>query len=120
MRPAEETNARRDRVVDLTRQGHTAKQIADLLGVTKRTVARDRTATGCAQTKAPLLTADELERAKEMLEDGASYQEVGRTLGRYGTTIRHRFPGYTLTKEEAAHRAVLGRRMAQLMKDKHL
>ena len=116
MRPAEETNARRDRVTQLTRQGHTAKQIADLLGVTKRTVARDRTATGCAQPKAPLLTQDELERAHAMLEDGASYDEVGRTLGRCSAGLRRKFPGYKLTRTDAAQRAALGRRMAQLMR----
>ena len=117
MRPAEETNARRDRVTQLTRQGHTAKQIGELLGVTKRTVARDRTATGCAQPKAPLLTQDELERAHAMLEDGASYEEVARTLHRSHTAFRHRFPGYQLTPAEASQRAALGRQMARLMKD---
>jgi hypothetical protein len=34
--------------------------------------------------------------------------------------FRHRFPGYSLTREEAAQRAMFDRRMAQLMKDKHL
>jgi len=55
-----------------------------------------------------------------MLEDGASYEEVARTLRRSHTAFRRRLPGYTLTKKEAAHRAALGRQMAQLMKDKHL
>ena len=117
MRPAEETNERRDRVAQLTHQGHTAKHIANLLGVTKRTVVRDRAARGIAQPKAPLLTPDELERAHAMLEDGASYDEVARTLGRATTAFRHRFPGYKLSPTERAQRAVLGRQMARLMKD---
>ena len=119
MRPAEETNARRDRVTQLTRQGHTAKQIANLLGVTPRTVTRDRAARGITQPIHPRVTETEFARAKEMLDDGASYEEVARTLHRSHTAFRHRFPGYQLTPAEAAHRAVLGRRMAQLMKDKH-
>jgi len=120
MRPAEENNARRDRVAELSRQGHTIKYIAKVLYVATRTVERDRAATGCAPPKAPRVTESEFARAKEMLEDGASYEEVARTLRRSHTAFRHRFPGYTLTKEEAAHRAALGRQMAQLMKDKHL
>jgi len=120
MRPAEENNARRDRVAELSRQGHTIKYIAKVLYVATRTVERDRAATGCAPPKAPRVTEDEFDRAKAMLEDGVSYEEAGRTLGRCSKVFRRRFPGYTLTKEEAAHRAMLGRQMAQLMKDKHL
>ena len=119
MRPAEETNARRDRVTQLTRQGHTAKHIANLLGVTPRTVTRDRAARGITQPTPSRVTEDEFARAYTMLEDGASYEEVARTLRRSHTAFRHRFPGYALSPAEAAHRAVLGRRMAQLMKDKH-
>ena len=120
MRPPEETNARRDRVTQLTRQGHTAKHIANLLGVTPRTVTRDRAARGITQPTPPRVTQDEFDRAHAMLDDGASYEEVARTLRRSHTAFRRRLPGYTLTKKEAAHRAALGRQMAQLMKDKHL
>jgi len=120
MRPAEETNARRDRVTQLTRQGHTAKHIANLLGVTPRTVTRDRAARGITQPTPPRVTQDEFDRAHAMLDDGASYEEVARTLRRSHTAFRRRFPGYQLSPAEASQRAVLGRRMAQLMKDKHL
>ena len=117
MRPAEETNARRDRVTQLTRQGHTAKHIANLLGVTPRSVTRDRAARGITQPKAPPVTETEFARAHAMLEDGASYEEVARTLRRSHTAFRHRFPGYALTPAEAAQRARLGRQMARLMRD---
>ena len=117
MRPAEETNARRDRVTQLTRQGHTAKHIAALLGITPRTVTRDRAARGITQPTPPRITETEFARAKAMLEDGASYDEVARTLGRATTAFRHRFPGYKLSPTERAQRAVLGRQMARLMKD---
>jgi DNA-binding CsgD family transcriptional regulator len=119
MRPAEETNARRDRVTQLTRQGHTAKHIANLLGVTPRTVTRDRAARGITQPQPTRVTETEFARAKAMLEDGASYEEVARTLHRSHTAFRHRFPGYTLSTAEASQRAVLGRQMAQLLKANH-
>jgi IS30 family transposase len=120
MRPAEETAERRDRVTDLTRQGHTAKHIANLLGVTPRTVTRDRAARGITQPQPTRVTESEFARAKEMLDDGASYEEVARTLRRSHTAFRRRFPGYALSPAEASQRAVLGRQMSQLMKDKHL
>jgi DNA-binding CsgD family transcriptional regulator len=117
MRPAEETNERRDRVAQLTHQGHTAKHIANLLGVTPRTVTRDRAARGITQPTPPRVTEIEFARAHAMLEDGASYEEVARTLHRSHTAFRHRFPGYQLTPAEASQRAALGRQMARLMKD---
>jgi IS30 family transposase len=119
MRPAEETNERRDRVTELTRQGLTAKQIAEQLGVTERTISRDRAARGITQPTAPRVTESEFARAKEMLDDGASYEEVARTLRRSHTAFRHRFPGYSLTPTEASQRAALGRQMAQLLKANH-
>jgi DNA-binding CsgD family transcriptional regulator len=117
MRPAEETNERRDRVTQLTHQGHTAKHIAALLGVTPRTVTRDRAARGITQPQPTRVSEAEFERAKTMLEDGASYEEVARTLRRSHTAFRRRFPGYALTPAEASQRAALGRKMAQLLRD---
>lgn len=35
-----------------------------------------------------------LERARLFLEDGASYAEVGRTVGTDGTTLKKHLPGY--------------------------
>lgn len=84
---------RRERVVELTRLGHSASEISVRLGITKRQVARIRTAEGIAQAKAAPLTADEIRIAAELLDDGCSYSEVARTVGRSPRAISGHFPG---------------------------
>lgn len=42
------------------------------------------------------------ERAKEMLDDGASYAEVGRTLRKSPKNIRKALPGYGWTQSQGA------------------
>jgi IS30 family transposase len=108
---------RRDRVVELTRKGFMVTEISALLGVAERTVTRDRVARGCAEPRWIAVTGRELLRAKEMLDDGASYSEVGRTLGRAPQSISRHLPGYQWTREQAVQAATLGRRMSKLMRE---
>lgn len=82
-----------ERIVELTRAGWTAQQIADALRITSRTVARARVRRGVAKPPTPPLTDDEIQRAELLLDDGASCAEVARTLGRCPGAIRKRFPG---------------------------
>ena len=110
------TAERRDRVAELTRQGLTAGTIAEILGITKRSVQRHRSERGVTQPPAVHMTDRELLRAKEMLEDGASCREVARTLGRTHCTILNRFPEYKWTRSQAVQQSVLGRQMSRLMK----
>lgn len=85
---------RRERVVELTREGHTAPTIADILGCSVRTVQRIRTERGVSQAlQFSPMTPDELAQAQRLLEDGCSYGEVARTLGRTHNTIARHFPG---------------------------
>ena len=110
------TAERRDRVAELTRQGLTAGTIAEILSISKRSVQRHRSQRGVTQPPAVHMTAEELLRAKEMLEDGASCREVARTLGRTHGTILKRFPEYKWTKTQRLQQATLGRQMSRLMK----
>lgn len=95
--PAEtlaETRAeRRAMVAELTRDGFTLDQIAERLGVTHRTVSRDRLALGIAQPAVPSFTDDEYRRARALIDDGYSLMEVARTLHRDVNTICKRFKG---------------------------
>ena len=109
------TAERRDRVAELTRQGLTAGTIAEILGITKRSVQRHRKERGVTQPPAVHMTAEELLRAKEMLEDGASCREVARTLGRTHGTILKRFPECKWTKSQRLQQATLGRQMSRLI-----
>jgi hypothetical protein len=53
-------------------------------------------------------------RAKAFLEDGASYQEVGRTIGRYPSTVANWFPGYQFTPRQAGFAAKLASKARKL------
>jgi IS30 family transposase len=83
----------RDSVIELTEAGVTVKVIAERLGVTDRTVTRIRTRHYGGHPKAWPLDEHEREIAEKMLDDGCSYLEVGKTLGRNQMTISRAFPG---------------------------
>ena len=92
---------RHDTVVELTRQGYSSTFIADKLGITKRSVQRHRRQAGLSQTTVPSYSEAEIAQAQALLEDGASYLEVARTLQRGVEALRKRFPGYGWTKSQA-------------------
>lgn len=89
------------RIVELTKAGWSLRQIANELHCTDRTVSRHRENQGVTTSGAALpLTEDEILRAKMFLEDGCSYSEVGRTLGRSPRTIQNHFPDYEWTDDQ--------------------
>jgi IS30 family transposase len=91
--PPEETALRDQRIAQLTLAGKSARQVAEEVGVTKRTVQRARMRTGVAKPPRQPLAGDEIRCAETLLDDGASYTEVARTLGRHPETIARNFPG---------------------------
>lgn len=107
-----ETAARRARVEELTRQGMSARQIADILGCTDRTVVRHRRILGIAQERHPYLTEAMLERAAELVKDGCPHKEIARTVGCSQHSITRHFPGTQWTKEQAAEYISVTRRSA--------
>ncbi|QNN98651.1 DNA binding protein [Mycobacterium phage Moonbeam] len=90
------TNEQVKRILSMTRDGFSARHIAEVVGCSPRTVTRVRAAAD-ARVMNPdrftPLTADQLEFAEYLLEDGAPYQEVASTLGASRTTIEKHFPG---------------------------
>ncbi|MDQ0241220.1 hypothetical protein [Arthrobacter bambusae] len=54
-----------------------------------------------ARPKKPPCTPEELNKARLMLEDGASMREITRTLGISKTTLRNKFPGMGWTYKES-------------------
>lgn len=106
---------RREQIVALTRRGWTARQIANRLGISMRTVVRHRVAAGIGRPGPREFTARETLRAIELLDDGASYAEVARTLGRGQKAVMNNAPGYPLwDKRKAAEAASLARAMRHL------
>lgn len=105
---------RRNTIVELTKQGYSATEIASQLGITKRSVVRNRRAAGISRPGANLITETELAAARQLLEDGASYGEVGRTLGRSQSSIAAHLPGYGWTREMSSAYALMCKRFNQL------
>lgn len=84
----------------LHNEGLSAAQIALRLDINPRTVSRWRVAMGIAKPPVVLLSAEEKKRALDLLTDGASYNEVARTLGRSTQCISHALPGYGWSRLE--------------------
>lgn len=82
-----------EQIIQLTRTGLSASQIAALLNLTYRQIRHARKRLGITQPPIPPLSDEELAHASQLLDDGCSYMEVARTLGRSEYAVRHRFPG---------------------------
>ena len=83
---------RRGRVAAMTAAGVSARVIAEVLGVTVRTVTRDRAAAGVARPVPDRVTVEQVERMRVMAADGVSAVEIGRTLGVHGRTVARHCP----------------------------
>lgn len=104
----------RQQVVTLTVAGYTAPRIASFLGVCVRTVQRIRIQEGVAQPPPVPFTEDEKRRAGQLLDDGASYEETARTIGRSVRPLRKHFPGRGWTREQCTEFGSLRRRYRQV------
>lgn len=101
-----------DRIVELTKQNQTATTIAEIVGVTTRTVTRVRSRqnANCEYWPHVMLTAEQITTAEHLLDDGASYTEVARTIGIGWDAVEMRWPGRSWTKKQCGqHRALLRR-----------
>lgn len=98
--------------------GLPASRIAAELGCTMRTVYRWRHDQGLAEPTPeawdPALLPGRLEQARRLLEDGASYKEVERTVHMDRRTLRKRFPGMGWPPDEGGR---LGALITQLQRD---
>lgn len=113
-RTPEAAAARRAKIAELHALNYTAPEIAARVGITPRSVLRAKVAAGISRPQVPRFCEAEYRAAKKMLDDGASYHEVGRTLGRSHSTIARHLPGYTWDKYQASAAAVMGRTMARI------
>jgi transposase len=87
----------------MTMVGHTAREIGDALGVHKATVWRMRKELEITGRVNRPWTADELNKAALLFDDGCSLKEVSRTIGRPISSVRKKFPGRGWTLAQAAH-----------------
>ena len=113
--PADEQRAQT--VIALTREGVEAKAIAAQLGITPRSVWRIRQNRGVSGPRPKPYSADELARAKQLLDEGAPYPQVcvaiGRSKDSAGTLAKH-LPGYTWNKQQCGELAAMIRKLNRL------
>lgn len=99
------------------RRGDPPEVIATAAGYNPTTVKRILAANGVPPSgpPKPRVTADELEKARAMLDDGASYWQVAETLGRAWDTWHRNLPGYpVLTRKEVAQRANMMKQLGRV------
>ena len=108
----------RDELARLHRLGFSAPQIAVRLGCGERTVTRWRKSAG---VDAPVpdyachrVSAERLEAARRLLDDGLSIHDVSLTLRMSEATIRKYFPGAGWTREESGRFSAMVRRLNEI------
>lgn len=106
---------RRAKVAELHALNYTTAEIAARIGITPRSVLRAKVAAGLSRPPVPRFTIEEYCAAQKMLDDGAPYAEVARTLGRSHNTLVRHLPGYPRwSKHQASQAAVMGRALARI------
>jgi hypothetical protein len=78
----------------------TTSELAKRFGVSKRVIQRDRKAVGVSAEPTPSWGEEKTEQVLAMLDDGASYVEISRTLGVGEDYVREKYPGRGWTKEQ--------------------
>ena len=97
-----------ERVLELSRQGATARQISEVMGCHRDSIARVRRRNGVTTPPAPPLTTEEIERARLVIEDGGSLTEAARTIGRSRQALTKHFPDAAWTPSQIGqHRALM-------------
>ncbi|QBI98764.1 helix-turn-helix DNA binding protein [Mycobacterium phage Bobby] len=99
-RGLERAEERRVQIAKLIRQGLTNKEVAQIVGVTDRTVNRARERKGLKKPQPPRISEETLSAGYQMLLDGCSYAEVARTLGHSRDTWRRKLPGFAWSHVE--------------------
>lgn len=105
--------------LDLHHAGLASQEIADRLGITRRTVLRRRVRLGVARhtpgtTWRP--TPEWEAQARTLLEDGASLREIARTLHCDRATVTRRFKGMGWTLNEAGSHSQTMRRANEILR----
>lgn len=96
----EDVQNRREKVALLTRQGVTAPELSHMLGVTTKTIVRDRAATGVIQPAARRYSPQLRQQIESMLDDGCSYSEVQRTTGVHSSALSKYWPGRGMSRSD--------------------
>ncbi|QGZ16925.1 helix-turn-helix DNA-binding domain protein [Arthrobacter phage LittleTokyo] len=86
-------------------RGTTVREAAEILGVSQRTVNRLRVRLGIAQGSCRRPTPEQLEHARQLLEDGASMTDAARSAGVEFQTLKRRWPDKVWTASQVGQYA---------------
>lgn len=85
----------------LARAGLSDKQIAERLGIYPDTATKKRVAAGVRRPH-PVVTAEQLREINRLADDGASVNEIARTVGLSWPAVASRRPDAVWSSSEAA------------------
>lgn len=105
-------------VATLNGEGRTAQQIADEVGCHIRTISRWRVQNGVSQSVTENvghpISAEKLAAIELMLQDGASFADIIRTLSVSSGTLHRHFPGRGWSAIQAGQLAAMVRQLNRL------
>lgn len=87
-------------IIWLTKRGWSIPRIANHLGISERTVQRTRAKAGLCRPPNTPITVEQIARAGNLLDDGASYSEVARTIGCCWETVAKYWPGRSWSQRQ--------------------
>jgi hypothetical protein len=82
------------KVRQMLAEGLSTAEVAAEVGCTQRHVVRIRAGRTSGSKDGRRFSLDEIFLIEAMLDDGCSYTEIGKTVGRAPNTISHRWPGH--------------------------
>ena len=109
----DEIAERREAVARAARAGMTVEAIAAQLGVTDRTVTRDRVALGIAAPGPKYVTPEQWAVVERLLDDGASLKEAALTIGASHAAVCRKCKGRGWTKSDVGAWGAFMRRNGQ-------
>lgn len=86
---------------ELARQGLSDKQIAERLGIHRNTATKKRARAGVRRPRT-VVTLEQEQTIRLLADDGASVNEIARTVGLSWPAVAVRVPGAVWTSHEAA------------------
>lgn len=96
-----------DTILELSRSGWSLAEVAGRVGCTKRTVSRVRKLGGVSgPSRWRRVTPELIEAARAMVDDGASWAEIQRTLRVGEHTLQKYLPGTAWSKTQVAEFSV--------------
>ena len=107
-----------EQFLELQSSGWSARQIAEAFGCTTRTVTRTRARLGLSNPHPAYsgrpLDSERLNKARALIEEGLSHNQISQMLGiRHETLVRH-FPGTQWTPEEGGKYARMVHQLNQI------